>query len=212
MVQHLLLAMVVPPLLALGAPVTLLLRASSRDVRRRFLLPILHSRPVRVLAHPIVAWLTFTAVMWISHFSPLFDAALEDEGVHAVEHALFLGAGFLFWWPIVAADPVPWRMGFGARLVYLGLSMPQNTFLGLALYSAESPLYRHYATLERTWGPDPLADQQLAGGLMWAIGDFLFIIPLVLLVAAWLQAEEAEGRRVDARLDRERRADAPPGA
>lgn len=204
MVQHLLLALVAAPLLALGAPITLLLRAASPATRRKTLLPVLHSRVVRLLSLPLLAWLLFAAVMWLSHFSPLFDLALEDPLVHIGEHALFLGSGLLFWWPVVGADPSPWRLGHGARLAYLGLSMPQNTFLGLAIMSAPAPLYRHYASTERAWGPGPLADQQLAGGLMWVGGDVIFIAALVLAVAVWMRAEEAKGLRDDERRDRER--------
>jgi putative copper resistance protein D len=107
---------------------------------------------------------------------------------------------------VVAADPSPHRMGHAARIGYVLLGMPQNAFLGVAILSARGVLYPHYATLERPWGPPPLVDQQLAGGLMWGAGDLLFLGPLLLLVVAWFQAEEAEGRRVDARLDRERQA------
>jgi putative membrane protein len=204
MVQHLLLTMVAAPLLALGAPITLLLRVAPASARRGAILPLLHSAPVRVLSFPVVAWLLFTAVMWASHFSGLFDAALEDPLVHEGEHLLYIVSGLLFWWPVVGADPSPWRMGYGARVGYLALGMPQNTFLGLAIYSAPVVLYPHYQTLVRAWGPDPLADQQLAGGLMWVVGDFLFIIPLLIVVAAWMRAEERRGVRVDAQLARER--------
>ncbi len=202
MVQHLLLAMVAAPLLALGAPVTLLLRAARGYVRRRYLLPVLHSRPLRLLAFPVLTWLLFTGVMWVSHFSPLFNAALEEPLVHQFEHALFLGSAMLFWWPVVGADPAPWRMGHAARLGYLFLQMPQNSFLGLALLSAGTVLYPHYATVERSWGPSPLDDQRLAAGIMWGAGDLLFVLALVLVAVAWLRAEEADAERADARLDR----------
>ena len=66
---------------------------------------MLHSRVVRVLGHPVVAWLIFAAVMWAAHFSPLFDAALEDPLVHDLEHVLFLSGALLFWWPAVGARP-----------------------------------------------------------------------------------------------------------
>jgi cytochrome c oxidase assembly factor CtaG len=144
--------------------------------------------------------------MWASHFSPLFDAALEDPVVHMLEHGLFLATGMLFWWPVVAADPVPWRMGHAARVGYLLLQMPQNAFLGLAIYSAPVVLYPHYATLERAWGPSPLEDQQIAGAVMWGGGDLLFLVPVLLAVVAWFSAEEARGRAIDARLARERSA------
>src|SRR4051812_6548683 len=203
MVQHLLLTMVAAPLLALGAPITLLLRVSSAETRRRWILPVLHSRVMRAISFPVVTWVIFAAVMWGSHFSPLFDASLDDEAVHFFEHALYLGAALLFWWPVVGADPSPWRLPHPARIAYLFLGMPQSSFLGLAIFSAPAVLYSHYETLVRTWGPTPLADQQLAGGLMWVVGDGLFLLGLILAVAVWLKAEEAEGHRLDAKLDRE---------
>ena len=203
MVQHLLLTMVAAPLLALGAPITLLLRVSSSETRRRVILPILHSRLLKWISFPVVTWVIFAAVMWGTHFSALFDASLDNEAAHFLEHALYLGAALLFWWPVVGADPSPWRLPHPARIGYLFLGMPQSSFLGLAIFSAPAVLYAHYDTLERSWGPTPLADQQLAGGLMWVFGDALFLIGLLLAVAVWLRAEEAEGKRLDAQLDRE---------
>jgi putative copper resistance protein D len=206
MVQHLLLTMVAAPLLALGAPITLVLRAARPSIRRRWILPVLHSRLVRVIAFPVVAWVLFAAVMWVSHFSALFDAALESEAVHLVEHAVFLGSAMLFWWPVVGADPAPWRLPHPARVGYLFLGMPQSSFLGLAIFSSPSVLYAHYATLGREWGPSPLEDQQWAGGIMWAGGDLLFLVAMGFAVAAWLTHEEAEGERLDARAEQLLRA------
>jgi putative membrane protein len=204
MVQHLLIAMVAAPLLALAAPITLLLRVSSPRVRQRVVLPVLHSLPLRVISFPVVTWVLFAGVMWATHFSSLYDAALDDELLHLFEHVLYMGAALLFWWPAVGADPSPWRMPHALRIGYLFLGMPQSSFLGLAILSAPQVLYPHYETVERTWGPSPLADQQLAGGIMWAGGDLVFLIALILAVWVWMRAEEAEGVRVDARLDRER--------
>ncbi len=203
MVQHLLLTMVVAPLLVLGAPITLLLRVVSSAARKRVVLPVLHSRVARVISFPVLAWVIFAGVMYGSHFSPLFDAALENPFVHLAEHALYLGAGLLFWWPVVGSDPSPWRMPHAARVLYVFLGMPWSSFLALAIFSAPGVLYAHYAKLQRDWGPSPLADQQLAGGIMWVGGDGLFLVAVVAMVAAWIRAEEAEGRRADARLDRE---------
>ena len=203
MVQHLLLTMVAAPLLALGAPITLLLRLSSASTRQRFILPVLHSRLLRVVSFPVVAWVLFAGVMWVSHFSGLYDASLENEVVHVLEHGMYLGVALLFWWPVVGADPSPWRLPHPARIGYLFLGMPQSSFLGLAIYSAPGVLYPHYATLVRPWGPSPLADQQLAGTLMWVGGDLFFLVAMILAVWVWMRAEEAVGRRADAKLDRE---------
>jgi putative membrane protein len=200
MVQHLLLAMVAPPLLAIGAPVTLLLRIASPAVRHRVILPLLHSRAVRLVASPFVAWPLFAITMWLTHFSPLYNMALEDPVVHLAEHLVFLGTGVLFWWPVVAADPVPQRMDFGARVAYLVLHMPVNAAVGLAIYFAPSVLYAHYASLQRPWGPDAFTDQQVGGLLMWGAGDLLLLLAIPAVIAAWMRADARRSTTTDARL------------
>jgi putative membrane protein len=199
MVQHVLLILVAAPLIALGAPITLLLRASRPDLRRRWILPVLHSRPLRALTHPVVAWIVFAAVMWGTHLSPLFDASLENPWVHDLEHALFLGAALLFWWPAVGLDPAPWRMPHPVRGMYVFLQMPQNTFLALVILYAAAPLYPHYATLTRPWGPSALADQQVAGGIMWLAGDLLFIAAIGAIIYGWMRFEERDTARSERR-------------
>jgi putative copper resistance protein D len=206
MVQHLLLTLVAAPLIALGAPITLLLRAATPDVRRRVILPILHSRIVRVISFPLVAWLLFAGVMWGTHFSPLFDASLENPLIHDLEHALYLGAGLLFWWPAVGLDPSPWRMPHPVRVMYVFLQMPQNTFLAVTILSSGAVLYRHYATLVRPWGPSALDDQRVAGSLMWLVGDILFLVAIGAILAGWMAHEKAHEATVDRRVDREREA------
>jgi cytochrome c oxidase assembly factor CtaG len=206
MVQHILLMLVAAPLIALAAPVTLLLRVARPSVRRRWIVPVLHSRPLKAVAHPVVAWLLFAAVMWGSHFSPLFNLALENQWAHDLEHVLFLGAALLFWWPAVAIDPAPWRMPHAARGMYVFLQMPQNTFLAVVILYAAAPLYPHYATLDRPWGPTALADQQLAGGIMWLAGDLLFIAAIGAIVAGWMRYEERTAARNDRRVEAERAA------
>lgn len=206
--QHMLLTMVAPPLLLLGAPITLTLRVASPRVRRQYLLPILHSFPVKVLAFPVVAWMVFAATMWGSHFLPIFNDALENIWLHRLEHLWYISAALLFWWPVVGADPAPWRMPHPIRLLYVFLQMPQNSFLALAIYSASEPLYSHYVTLGRTWGPSPLLDQQLAGVTMWVFGDMLFLVALGFLAYAWVKADERATKRQDAALARQRAAEA----
>ena len=204
MVQHILLTLVAAPLLALGAPVTLLLRVATPEVRRRLILPVLHSRVLRVVSFPVVAWLVFAGVMWGTHFSPLFDASLENPLIHDVEHALYLGAALLFWWPAVGLDPSPWRMPHPVRAMYVFLQMPQNTFLAVAILGSSVVLYPHYLTLARTWGPAPLEDQRIAGSLMWLLGDTVFIAALGAIIAGWMAFERRREADVDRRVDRER--------
>jgi putative membrane protein len=202
MVQHLLLAMVSPPLLALGAPTTLALRVATPALRRSLLIPILHSRLVTAVSWPPIGWVVFTVVMWATHFTPLFNAALENDLLHSLEHLLYLAAGLLFWWPVIGADPSRWRLGSIARMGYLAAQMPFNTAVGLAILFAPSVLYAHYATLDRSWGPDPLTDQQVAGIVMWGAGDVILLAALALAIAAWLRADEKRSRRIEERAAR----------
>jgi cytochrome c oxidase assembly factor CtaG len=201
MVQHLLLTLVAAPLFALSAPIILLLRLSSPATRQRWILPVLHSRAMRALSFPVVSWLIFAAVMWGTHFSPLFDRALEDPFVHDLEHLAYLVAGVLFWWPAIGPDPSPWRMSHPVRVMYVFLQMPQNTFLAVAILNAAQPLYPHYATLIRSWGPSPLIDQQIAAAIMWLFGDLAFLAEMLGLVVAWMRHEERETGRADRQAD-----------
>ena len=206
MVQHLLLTLVAAPLIVLGAPITLLLRVSTPNVRHRVILPILHSRVLKVLSFPVVAWVLFAATMWWTHFSPIFDLALENPAVHDFEHLLYLTVGLLFWWPAVGLDPSPWRMSHPVRAMYVFLQMPQNTFLAVTIMNSPMVLYAHYATNVRTWGPTALEDQQTAGGLMWLTGDMLFLTAILLIIAGWMVHEQKQEAIVDRRLDAERAA------
>jgi cytochrome c oxidase assembly factor CtaG len=206
MVQHMLLTMVAAPLIALGAPITQLLRAATPNVRRTVLLPILHSRVMRVLSFPVISWLVFAGVMWGTHFSPIFNASLEDPAIHDLEHGLYLVAGLLFWWPAVGLDPSPWRMPHPVRAMYVFLQMPQNTFLAVTILNSTVVLYAHYATTVRAWGPGILEDQQIAGGVMWLTGDILFLAGLAAILAGWMRHEEAREVADDRRVEVERDA------
>ncbi len=203
MIQHVLLMLVAAPLLALAAPVTLVLRLSSSATRQRWLLPVLHSRVVRFLAHPVSAWVIFAAMMWGTHFSPLFNASLEDPVIHDFEHLLFLTGALLFWWPAVALDPAPWRMSHPARIGYLFTQMTQNTFLAVVILNTTAVLYAHYATLVRPWGMAAIDDQRLAAGIMWIAGDAVFLTAILAVVAGWMRAEA----RNEARADRQSETD-----
>jgi cytochrome c oxidase assembly factor CtaG len=197
MVQHLLLALVAAPLLVLARPVTLALQVATPQARRRLVLPLLRSRPVAVLTSPAVAWCGFALVMWATHFSPLYEAALTDPGLHALEHLAYLGSAVLFWSVVAGVDPGPARLSPPARILYLFLAMPQMTFLGLAIYGARHVLYPAYGM-----GPAALADQRLAGALMGGSGVLVFLPAIGVLLLDWWAREERAARRADARLDR----------
>lgn len=205
MVQHLLLTAVAPPLLAASGIATLALRSVSNGSRDRFLLPILHGRVVAVLTFPLVGWLGFPLAMWASHVSGLYNLALLDDGVHAVEHLLYLGAALLFWWPMFSPDPLRWRLHPAVRLFGLVMQMPPMSFLAITIVSAPAPLYSAYLGRPDAFGVDALTDQRIAGSLMWLTNDVAFLVAAAFLIAIWLRHEAAETRRIDARLARSRR-------
>ena len=204
--QHILLMMVAAPLLLLGTPITLLLRSVSSRTRKEVIIPFLHSAPVRAITFPVVAWLAFAATMWGSHYSPLFNAALEHEWLHWLEHLLYVTVALMFWWQVIGMDPTPWRMAHPIRALYVFLQMPQNSFLALSIYDTQRVLYPHYETTLRTWGPSPLADQELAGITMWVVGDVLFLIGVAFVIAGWVKHEEREAKRQDRMRARARAA------
>jgi cytochrome c oxidase assembly factor CtaG len=199
MLQHVLLMFVAAPLLVLGAPVALAMRASRSGTRAR-LRRIVHAPIVRFFGHPVVAWSALVIVIVASHFSNLYNVALENELVHSFEHAAYIGAALLFWSPVAGLDPAARRIGWPVRVVYVLLTMPVHAFVGLALYSAERPLYHHYATVERTWGPAPIDDQQMAGVVMWLGGELTMLIALTIVVLAWMKHDERLAAREDRRL------------
>ena len=196
MVQHLILLFPVPILLLQAGPVTLLLRVASPRWRAR-ILAILQSRAVAVISHPLVGWTLLVAVMWGTHLSTLFQAALEDPFLHNMEHSLYLGTALLFWAPIFSVDPIRHRLRGGSALAYLITQMPQNSFLGVAIMWSTTPLYPHYLTLQRAWGPSPLEDQQLAGAIMWLVGDALFLAAIFVVLAALAKSEDRPESRYD---------------
>ncbi len=209
MVQHLLLTMVAAPLLLLGTPVSLVVRAVGRRGHRQ-VMAVLHSWPVRLLSNPLIAWAGFAAVMVGSHFSHLYEAALESEAVHVGEHLLYLVAALLFWWPVVGLDPSRWRLPHPVRLLYLFMMGPVNTFVALAIYSSGRVLYPHY--LGHLGQAGALDDQHLGGAIMWVAGDLLFLVALILGVADWMRHEDKVTARIDAELAAQRAARAAAAA
>ncbi|MCA1824727.1 MAG: cytochrome c oxidase assembly protein [Frankia sp.] len=204
MLQHLVLVFAVAPALVLAAPVTLVLQATAASSRRSQVLPLLRSRLVGLLAHPVFSWLGFAVVMYVTHFSPLYDAALRSDALHGVEHLLYLSAAVLFWLPVIRRDPVSGSFPWPGRLLYLFLALPLQSLLGLAIYSSNVPLYPHY--LSEGTRAAVLADQHLAGAIMWVGGDLCMLAALLLGVAAWARAETRAGIRADAQLDAALRA------
>lgn len=182
MVQHWLLMMVVAPLLLVGSPGIPLLRGLPTCLRRDALGPFLASPSVRrafaALVHPMTGWMALAVTTWVWHIPALYERAIDAEWLHRLEHASFLGAAILFWWPIV--NPWPWsRRWHGIALVlYLLAADVQNTVFAAVLSFAEHPIYGRYEATAPAMGMSALKDQHLAGAFMWTAGQ-LVVLPIV---------------------------------
>lgn len=198
MVQHIVLMMIVAPLLLLGAPVLLILRVSSREVRRRWVLPILHSRVLVALTNPLTGWLIFAGVLVATHFSPFYDFALEHPLVHDyIEHPIFLGAALIYYYPLLPGNPGPRTVSPGIRVASLFLMMFPETMTGFFIYASSFLIFKFYATVHRPFGPGPIHDQQFGGALMWAGSMLIDSLWVVLAVLHWLRSEARKAYRVD---------------
>ena len=201
MVQHMVLSMIAPILLALGAPVTLALRTLPPAPRRR-LLAVLHSRVAKVLTFPVVTFGLFVANPFVLYFSGLYRASLENTWVHEWVHLHLVLTGCLFFWPLIGIDPLPGRMPYPLRALLMFLSTPFHTVLGLTVMQSATLLGGDwYPALRLDWA-DPFADQRLAGGILWAGGEFVAVAMLGALVVQWMREADREARRVDRALDR----------
>jgi putative copper resistance protein D len=200
-VQHVLLGIVAPFFLALGAPVTLALQAAHRPTQVN-LVRVLHSRPVAILSHPLVAGALFALSLFLLYFSPLYELSLRNEVVHAWVHVHFLVVGCLFFWVAIGLDPSAHRVPYGARLLLVLLTVPFHAFLGLALMSTQHPLAEsYYAGQDRTGQVAILDDQHDGAALMWAVGELVALGAGGVILVQWSAHEQRETRRLDRRLD-----------
>jgi cytochrome c oxidase assembly factor CtaG len=205
MVQHMVLSMLVPLALALGAPVTLALRTLP-GAPRRWLLAVLHSRVARVLAFPPLTLALYVISPWALYFSGWYDATLVHPWLHELMHLHLVVVGALFFWPLMGIDPVPGRVGYPARMLVVVLTLPFHAFLGVTIMGGSTILgAAHYAALRRdpaySWLPDAASDQHLAGGILWASGDLVGLAFFGVLFAQWVRSSMKEAAREDRRLD-----------
>jgi putative membrane protein len=182
MVQHVLLALIAPPLLLLGTPGWLL---------RPLLRYPAVARPARFLTTPLVAFVSFNVVFMIWHLPVLYEATLHDETIHIFEHLLFMATGVLNWWPILSPLPEMPRLHPLAQLVYLFLDGVPMTILSGVIVFASSVLYPTYAAAPRIMDLSAMTDQQIAGLIMWMPGGMIYLVALGIVFFAWLGREES---------------------
>ena len=195
MVQHLLLLLVAAPLLALSAPSSAILRGSPLALRRasgrwRRRLGLTHGN-LGVLRHPAAVWLLSVGVIWFWHAATPYDATLDNQLLHVLEHASFLVTAVLFWQVVVGVRGAARVSGGLGVLLVFAMAM-QSVFLSVLLTFARTPWYSGYAATTAPWGLDPLTDQRLAGVIMWIPAGGIYLVVALALLVAWIRATERE--------------------
>ncbi|WP_405935691.1 cytochrome c oxidase assembly protein [Streptomyces sp. NBC_00726] len=208
MVQHMVISMLSPILLLLGAPVTLALRAlpvAPRGTKgpRELLLMLLHSRYMKIVTHPAFTIPLFIASLYGLYFTPLFDHLMGSTTGHLVMMVHFLAVGLFFFWPIMGVDPGPHRPGYVMRMLELFAGMPFHAFFGIALMMASTPMVEVYKNPPSSLGIEALSDQSAAGGIAWAFSEIPSVVVLVALVFQWYRSEQRTAKRSDRAADRD---------
>lgn len=202
MFQQLTLMMAVPPLLVIGSPGTLLLRATPHGRLGRRVLQAalwgLRSRWGRVAIHPAFMVPLFLLSFYGVYFSGLADLLLPNWYGHVGLELLFLISGILFTVPLISADPLPSRQTHFGRMIDIFAEMPLHAFFGVVIMMATTPMVKFFATPPASWNINPLTDQGVAGGLAWSYGELPGVLLLMFILVRW-QREEA---RSNARIER----------
>ncbi|CAB4534266.1 MAG: copper transporter [Actinobacteria bacterium] len=208
MLAHMILTMGVPVLLVPGAPVTLLMRASDArkdDSRglREWVLWAVHTPWAKLVSNPIFAAINFAASLVIFYFTPLFAWSTQDHLGHQWMIVHFLITGYLFVQAVVGVDPGPVRIPHLLRLMLLIATLAFHAFFGLSLMNGESLLLPEwYGAMGRTWGEDPLTDQQTGGAIAWGIGEMPAAVLTIIVSIQWFRSDVRDAKRLDRASDR----------
>jgi cytochrome c oxidase assembly factor CtaG len=181
MLQHVALTTLGPPLVVMGLTYQML-----EPLRR----PGAANRIATAVTNPVAAAMLFIVNMWFWHVPTVYQLAVTDVPVHAAMHIAFIGAGIIYWWPVLQSSPN--RLGEGGKLMYLFVTGMPMGLLALLLIATNSVVYSHYETTERLLGLSPIEDQQVAGIIMGALGEFAGFVAISWLFFRYLDRENEE--------------------
>ncbi|MBU6347631.1 MAG: bifunctional copper resistance protein CopD/cytochrome c oxidase assembly protein, partial [Actinomycetales bacterium] len=214
MIQHMVLAMLVPIFIVLGAPITLALRAlptnSDANFRsiRTWLVSLLHSRYSRIVTKPLLVLFIFSVSLYGLYFTSLFSSLMGDHTGHIAMSLHFLVTGILFCYLAIGVDPTPNRLPYWGKLLLVLVSLSIHAFFALAIMQSESPLGdTWYRQVQPPWLTDPLLDTHTAGGIAWAIGEIPMLALLVVIAIQWARADQRSSKQQDRAADRDNDAE-----
>ncbi|UNK71016.1 cytochrome c oxidase assembly protein [Microbacterium sp. H1-D42] len=208
MLGHMILGMGIPLLLVMGAPVTLALRTiHKRDDGtrggREWILWAVHSPYSRFITHPFVAAAIFVLSLWAFYFTDLVRWAMYDHLGHEWMIIHFLISGYLFVLTLVGVDPIPYRLPYAGRLITLIAVMAMHAFFGMAIMMQEGLFVAEwFGSMGRTWGPPPMEDQYIGGGIAWSVGEIPTLILAITVAIQWSRSDDKLQRRRDRHADR----------
>ncbi|WP_370328066.1 cytochrome c oxidase assembly protein [Euzebya sp.] len=190
MVQHVLLVGVAAPAFALSRPGVVLVRGSPPALRRGVTAVRVRLRlgtpRVRAVLRPAVAWLLYVGALWTWHAAWLYDAALRHEVVHVLEHVSFFGTALVFW-SVAVGVRGRHRVDRGQGMFLVFAAALPTILLSALMVFASAPWYEGYATTTAAWGLSHLADQKLAGVIMWVPASAIHVGAVLSLLAAWMR-------------------------
>ncbi|MGP6178518.1 cytochrome c oxidase assembly protein [Microbacterium sp. A196] len=208
MLGHMILSMAIPLLLVSGAPVTLALRSiHKRDDgtrgAREWILWAVQSPFSRIITHPFVAAGIFIVSLWAFYFTDLVRWSMYEHLGHEWMIIHFLISGYLFVLSLVGIDPVPYRLPYAGRLITLIAVMAMHAFFGMAIMMQEGLMVAEwFGSMGRTWGPTPMEDQYIGGGVAWSVGEIPTLILAVTVAIQWSRDDTKVQRRTDRNADR----------
>ena len=192
-IQHLLLMIIAPALMAMGAPMTLILQTSSRRAKTAWL-RIFHSKWFAVLSHPLVVWVLYYGVMLAFFLTPTIGFAMSHMWLMDLINLGFLFGATLFWWPMIGLDPIPrWGASYPLRMVNLLIGVPLESFLAIALLSSRQTIAPMYS----------LSSTHAGAGVLWVLTELLTVAAVIPIYFQWMASEDRKTAREDARLDAE---------
>jgi putative membrane protein len=215
MIQHLLLIMIGPPLMLMANPLPFVLWGLPSPLRRQVGQGLGHllsgGAPfrnwLRSATSPGVTWMFWVIAIIGWHDPNAYNAALQSELVHDLEHISFFLAGMLFWWHVTGAGPrIHKQHGLVGRIAYLLSVIPPNMLTGVALAFASEPVYAYSTSF---LGLSVLQDQQLGGVIMWIPGSMMYIVAALILAGQLLQGEQDKPALPESNWATEKRLIAP---